>query len=68
VVAKLVSAADEIESGFEAPGSLKALASSDSDCWGVISGLSQRERRTVLVGGILALCLAAFTARRVPTS
>jgi len=30
---------------------------------GVVSGLSQRERRTVLVGGLLALCLlAAFTA------
>ncbi len=29
----------------------------------VVSGLSQRERRTVLVGGLLALCLlAAFTA------
>lgn len=32
----------------------------------VISGLSQRERRTVLVGGFLALCLlAAFTAHVV---
>jgi diguanylate cyclase (GGDEF)-like protein len=30
----------------------------------VISGLSQRQRRTVLVGGLLALCLLiAFTAR-----
>jgi diguanylate cyclase (GGDEF)-like protein len=33
---------------------------------GVISGLSQRQRRTVLVGGFLAFCLlVAFTARAV---
>jgi diguanylate cyclase (GGDEF)-like protein len=39
------------------------VAVPDSDLGGVISGLSQRERRTVLVGGLLALCLlAAFTA------
>jgi diguanylate cyclase (GGDEF)-like protein len=37
-----------------------------SDCWGVVSGLSQRERRTVLAGGLLALCLlAAFTMHAV---
>jgi two-component system, cell cycle response regulator len=35
----------------------------DSDPWEVVSGLSKRERRTALIGGLLALCLlAAFTA------
>lgn len=38
----------------------------DSDAWEVVSGLSQRERRIVLVGGLLALCLlAAFIAHVV---
>lgn len=32
----------------------------------MVSGLSRRERRTVLIGGLLALCLlAAFTAHAV---
>lgn len=35
----------------------------NSDCEDVISELSQRERKTVLLGGVLALCLlVAFTA------
>jgi diguanylate cyclase (GGDEF)-like protein len=39
------------------------VAALDSDLEGVVSGLSKRERKIVLLGGLLALCLlAAFAA------
>jgi two-component system, cell cycle response regulator len=42
------------------------VAAPDSDRWEVVPGLGQRERRTVLFGGLLTLCLlAAFTAHTV---